>query len=40
MIKYMWAAYIVTWVVHLGYLGYLTSKASNIRKEAEELNRD
>jgi len=40
MIKYMWAAYIVTWLVHLGYLGFLTSKASKIRKEAEELRRN
>lgn len=37
--KYMWAAYIVTWLVHLGYLGYLTARAGRIRKEAEELQK-
>lgn len=39
MIKFMWAAYIVTWVVHLLYLGYLTSRASKLRKEVEELKK-
>ena len=39
MIKYMWAAYIVTWVVHVVYLLYLTSKANKIRSEAEELKK-
>ena len=39
MIKYMWAAYIVTWVVHIAYLLYLTSRARRIRQEAEELKK-
>ena len=39
MIKYMWAAYIVTWLVHLGYLGYLTARAGKVRREVEELKR-
>lgn len=39
MIKYMWAAYIVTWVVHISYLGYLTVRAGRLKREIEELNK-
>jgi hypothetical protein len=39
MIKYMWAAYISTWVIHILYLLYLNARAKRIREEAEELNR-
>jgi hypothetical protein len=39
MIKYMWAAYIVTWVVHIAYLLYLSSRARRVRAEAEELRK-
>lgn len=39
MIKYMWAAYIATWVIHIGYLLYLSARAKRIRQEAEELKR-
>lgn len=39
MIKYMWAAYIVTWLVHLSYLGYLTVRANRVKREIEELER-
>ncbi len=39
MIKYMWAAYIVTWVVHISYLGYLTVRAGRLKREVEELNK-
>ncbi len=37
--KYMWAAYIVTWVVHLGYLAYLTARAGKVRREVEDLRK-
>ncbi len=39
MIKYMWAAYIVTWVIHLGYLGFLTMRSNKVKREMEELDR-
>jgi CcmD family protein len=39
MKNYMWAAYIVTWVVHIAYLLYLSSRARRIRQEAEELKK-
>ncbi len=39
MIKYMWAAYIVTWVVHLGYLAFLTARTNRVKREFEELDK-
>ncbi len=39
MIKYLWAAYIATWAIHIGYLLYLSARAKRIRQEAEELNK-
>jgi hypothetical protein len=39
MIKYLWAAYIATWGIHIVYLLYLSVRARRIRQEAEELKR-
>ncbi len=39
MIKYLWAAYIATWVIHIAYLIYLSARARRIRQEAEDLKR-
>lgn len=39
MIKYLWAAYIATWAIHIGYLLYLSARARRIRQEAEELTK-
>ncbi len=39
MIKYLWAAYIATWAIHIAYLLYLSARAKRIRQEAEELNK-
>ncbi len=39
MIKYLWAAYIATWVIHIAYLLYLSARARRIRQEAEDLKR-
>ncbi len=39
MIRYLWAAYIATWVIHIGYLLYLSARARRIRQEVEELKR-
>ncbi len=39
MIKYLWAAYIATWAIHIGYLLYLSARARRIRQEAEELKK-
>jgi CcmD family protein len=34
---YLYAAYIVTWVIHLAYLGTLVSRYTRVRKEMQEL---
>ncbi len=39
MIKYLWAAYIVTWGIHILYLLYLNARAKKVREEAEELRK-
>jgi hypothetical protein len=39
MIKYMWAAYIATWAIHIGYLLYLSARTGRIRQEAEEFKK-
>ena len=39
MIKYMWAAYIATWAIHIAYLLYLNSRARRVRQEAEDLKK-
>ena len=39
MTKYLWAAYIVTWVIHIGYLLILNARAKRIRQDAAELDR-
>jgi hypothetical protein len=35
--KYLYAAYIVTWVIHIIYLGILFSGIAKLRREAEDL---
>lgn len=39
MTKYLWAAYIATWAIHIIYLLYLNARAKRIREEAEELKK-
>ncbi len=39
MTKYLWAAYIVTWAIHIGYLLLLNARARHLKQEAEELER-
>ena len=36
---YLMAAVIVTWVIHIGYILYLGSRARRLQKDIEELNR-
>jgi hypothetical protein len=35
--KYLYAAYIATWVIHIGYLFILTSGYKKVAEEAKEL---
>lgn len=36
---FLYAAYIVTWIVHIAYLAVLGRKASRLRREIDDLNR-
>jgi len=37
--KYMYAAYIVTWVIHIIYLGILAGGINKLRRDAADLER-
>lgn len=34
------AAYVVTWIIHIAYILYLTRRFARLRAEARELERD
>jgi hypothetical protein len=34
------AAYIVTWVIQLGYMGYLWGRFKRVREEQKDLKRE
>jgi CcmD family protein len=36
-VKFMVAAYVVTWVIHGGYLATLVSRYSKLRREMKDL---
>lgn len=38
-VKFLYAAYAAAWTIHLGYLLYLFTRISALRKESEELTR-
>ena len=38
-IKYLFAAYIATWVIHASYLGTLVRRFSRLRRELRELGK-
>lgn len=35
--SYLYAAYILTWVIHIAYLGSLARRYARLRKEIQEL---
>jgi CcmD family protein len=39
MIKFLYAAYAATWLIHLAYIGVLTRGYRRVRQELEELRR-
>ena len=39
-IKFLFAAYIVTWVIHGAYLGSLVRRFSRLRRELAETHKD
>jgi CcmD family protein len=38
-IKFLFAAYIVTWVIHAFYLGSLARRFSRLRQQLKELSK-
>jgi CcmD family protein len=38
-VKFLFAAYIATWVIHGVYLGTLVSRFSRLRRELKELGK-
>jgi CcmD family protein len=40
MTGYLLAAYVATWLIHLGYAVILTRKYSRLKEEARELTRN
>jgi len=37
---YLLAAYVATWIIHIGYLATLVSRYSRVKREIEELNKN
>ncbi len=37
--KFLYAAYAVTWVIHIAYLGWMTRSYRRVREELEELKK-
>jgi len=36
---YLFAAYVVTWIIHIGYLAILASRYSRLKREMDELKK-
>ena len=39
-LKFLFAAYIATWVIHAFYLGTLVRRFSRLRRELKDLGKD
>jgi hypothetical protein len=37
--KFLYAAYVATWLIHIGYLGTVVARYQRLRREIEEVNR-
>lgn len=37
--SFLYAAYVVTWLIHIAYILYLTRRFARVRDEARELER-
>jgi CcmD family protein len=37
---FLYTAYVVVWVVHIAYAGYLASRYAKLRRELEDLKRE
>ena len=39
MNRYLLAAYVATWIIHIGYLATLVSRYSRLKREIEDLKK-
>jgi len=39
-VRFLYAAYIATWVIHAFYLGSLVRRYNRLRRELKELDKD
>jgi CcmD family protein len=39
-VKFLFAAYVATWVIHVFYLGTLARRFSRLRRELRELGKE
>jgi CcmD family protein len=39
-VSYLYAAYAITWLIHLGYIGTLVRRYSRLRREMQDLKRN
>jgi CcmD family protein len=37
--KFLYAAYTITWLIHIGYLGIIRARYKRLEREIEELNK-
>jgi CcmD family protein len=37
--KFLYAAYVATWLIHIGYLATLVARYRRLRQEIQEINR-
>jgi len=38
-VKFLFAAYVATWIIHVFYLGTLVSRYSRLRKQLKEVGK-
>jgi len=37
--KFLYAAYAITWLIHIAYLGTVAARYTRLQREVEELNK-
>jgi hypothetical protein len=37
--KFLYAAFVATWLIHIAYLGTLVTRYTRLRREIDEVNR-
>jgi CcmD family protein len=39
-IGFLYTAYVATWLIHLGYVAYLVTRAKRLREDMRDLERE